>query len=66
MLREARSQGEALELSEITLAGSSQYGARFDEMRARGLEVINELQHVDGIAQYRYLLSFDPAQGGEQ
>ena len=60
MLRDARSQNRALELPAIMKAGIAQHGARFNEIRARGFEVENELDRDNGAIRSRYVLKFDP------
>jgi hypothetical protein len=60
MLRNARSQNRALELPAIMQAGIAQHGARFNEIRARGFEVENELDRDNGAIRSRYVLKFDP------
>lgn len=60
MLREARMQHRALELTAIMHAGIAQHGARLSEIRALGFEVENQLEHVDGAIRSRYILRFDP------
>jgi hypothetical protein len=63
-LRERRNEGRSLELPEILSLGIAQHGARLREIRARGFEVIDELESVDGILHSRYWLTFDPEQDG--
>jgi hypothetical protein len=60
MLRDARSQNRALELPAIMQAGIAQHGARFNEIRSRGFEVVNELDRDNGAIRSRYVLKFDP------
>lgn len=43
-LREARAEGKSLELPEIMHLGIAQHSARFNELRARGFVIENELQ----------------------
>lgn len=35
-------------------------GARFNEIRARDIVVVNEIDRNDGIVRSRYRLTFDP------
>jgi hypothetical protein len=60
MLREARSQDRPLELPSIMQAGIAQHGARFNEIRARGFVVVNEIDRDNGVVRSRYRLTFDP------
>src|SRR5580704_7320758 len=61
MLREARTQGRAVELPEIMAAGIAQHGARFNELRSRGFVVVNELDREGrGSVHSRYRLRYDP------
>jgi hypothetical protein len=61
MLRDARAQGKPLQLPTIMQAGIAQHGARFNEIRARGFVIENELQRSpDGAVRSRYRLTFDP------
>jgi hypothetical protein len=60
MLRECRSQGTALELPAIMSAGIAQHGARFNEIRAQGFEIENEIDRFHGVVRSRYRLVFDP------
>ena len=65
LLREKRALGKALELPEIMAAGIAQHGARFNEIRARGFVVENELEHdTSGKVRSRYWLRFDPERDG--
>lgn len=65
LLREKRALGGALELPEIMAAGIAQHGARFNEIRARGFVVENELEHdKSGMVRSRYWLKFDPEREG--
>ena len=67
MLRAARTEGRALELPEIMAAGIAQHGARFNEIRARGFVVENELERsADGRVLSRYWLRYDPERDGER
>lgn len=61
MLREARANGDAVELLQIMAAGIAQHGARLHEIRERGFIVENETERgVDGRVISRYWLKFDP------
>lgn len=60
LLRDARDAGRALELPTIMQAGIAQHGARFNELRAQGLVIENELDHSPGAVRSRYRLTFDP------
>jgi Helix-turn-helix domain len=61
LLRESREQGEALGLPTIMLAGIAQHSARFNELRHRGFEVINETERDSGgLVLSRYFLVYDP------
>ena len=60
MLRRKRADNSALELPEIMQAGIAQHGARFNELRSRGFEIENQLEHRDGAICSRYILNFDP------
>lgn len=60
MLREARSQDRALELPSIMQAGIAQHGARFNEIRAQGFVVVNEIERDNGVVRSCYRLTFDP------
>jgi hypothetical protein len=62
MLRQARTEGRALELPEIMRAGIAQHDARLKEIRSRGFEVVNEITRADSVVQSRYFLRFDPEQ----
>ncbi len=64
MLREARSQGRAVELPAIMRAGIAQHGARLFELRERGFVIVNEMERYDGIIRSRYRLTFDPESEG--
>ena len=65
MLRESRSQGKALDLPAIMAAGIAQHGARFNEIRARGFVVENELERDSaGMVRSQYWLRFDPERDG--
>lgn len=65
MLRDARSQDRPLELPSIMQAGIAQHGARFNEIRARGFVVVNEIDRDNGIVRSRYRLTFDPESEGQ-
>jgi len=60
MLREARSQGRAVELPAIMRAGIAQHGARLFELRERGFVIVNQMERHDGVIRSRYRLTFDP------
>ncbi len=61
MLRQARASGVPVELPQIMLAGIAQHGARFNELRRRGFEIVNETKRgSDGRVLSRYWLRFDP------
>ncbi len=61
MLRHARGQGRALNLTEIMMVGIAQHGARLAEIRARGFVVENTITRTeDGRTLSRYLLTHDP------
>src|SRR5262245_33525389 len=61
MLRTARAQGKPVNLYEIMAAGIAQHGARFNELRARGFVILNELERShDGRVLSRYWLRIDP------
>jgi hypothetical protein len=60
MLRAARAAGKPLELPEIMRAGIAQHGARFNELREQGFEIVNEMERGDGIVRSWYQLNFDP------
>jgi hypothetical protein len=60
MLREARSQGRAVELPAIMRAGIAQHGARLFELRERGFVIVNQMERYDGVIRSRYRLTFDP------
>lgn len=65
MLREARSSGKPLDLPAIMQAGIAQHSARFNEIRARGFVVENELERdSSGMVRSRYWLRFDPEREG--
>jgi len=64
MLREQRKQGKPLELPAIMRAGIAQHGARFNEIRARGLVVENNIERTDGAIYSTYTLTFDPESEG--
>lgn len=66
MLRHARARCRPLELPEIMAAGIAQYGARFNEIRARGFVVENTIRRTeDGRTLSRYLLTHDPERDGK-
>jgi hypothetical protein len=64
MLREARSQGRAVELPAIMRAGIAQHGARLFELRERGFVIVNQMERYDGVIRSRYRLTFDPESEG--
>ena len=64
MLRQARSQGCAVELPAIMRAGIAQHGARLHELRERGFVIINQMERYDGIIRSHYRLAFDPESEG--
>jgi hypothetical protein len=64
MLREARSQGRAVELPAIMRAGIAQHGARLFELRERGFVIVNQMERYDGAIRSRYHLTFDPESEG--
>lgn len=65
MLRESRADGKPLELPAIMRVGIAQHGARFNEIRARGFVIENELlRSPDGALRSRYRLTFDPEREG--
>ena len=64
MLREARKRGASLELPAIMRAGIAQHGARFNEIRARGFVVENNIERTDGAIYSTYTLTFDPESEG--
>ena len=60
MLRAARAAGRALELPAIMQAGIAQHGARFNELREQGFEIVNEMERSAGVVRSRYRLVSDP------
>jgi hypothetical protein len=60
MLRAARTAGSPLELPEIMRAGIAQHGARFNELRELGFEIVNEMERSAGVVRSWYRLVFDP------
>ncbi len=60
MLRAARTADKPLELSEIMQAGIAQHGARFNELREQGFEIVNEMVRNDGVVRSWYRLAFEP------
>jgi hypothetical protein len=65
MLRQARASGAAVELPQIMAAGIAQHGARFNELRTRGFEIVNETERgTDGRVLSRYWLRHDPERDG--
>jgi len=65
LLREKRALGKPLSLPELMAAGIAQHGARFNEIRARGFVIKNEMNRDgDGIVCSRYWLGFDPERDG--
>ena len=67
MLREKRAQGKALELPEIMACGIAQHSARFNELKARGFKIDNEMERdTDGRVLSRYYLRFDPDRQADQ
>jgi hypothetical protein len=64
-LRESRSMGRPLELTEIMRLGIAQHGARFNELRRRGFDIENEIERDgDGRILSRYWLRHDPQEDG--
>lgn len=60
-LREARAEGRALELPEITRLGIAQHSTPLSEPRSRGFVIEKELQrNSTGRVLSRYPLRFDP------
>ena len=66
MLRKAREAGKAVELPEILHAGIAQFTARIFELRERGFQIENEMEHVNGTTRSRYWLRSDPERDGAQ
>lgn len=67
MLREARGDNRAVQLTEIMAVGIAQHLARFNELRARGFVITNETERTgDGRVLSRYWLRHDPERDGEQ
>jgi monomeric isocitrate dehydrogenase len=64
MLRKARETGKAVELPDILHAGIAQFTARIFELRERGFQIDNEMEHVNGQRRSRYWLRYDPEQDG--
>lgn len=62
--RRARKPGRALALPEIMRVGIAPHGARFDELRARGSVIENEITHRKRGVLSRYVLAHDPEQDG--
>jgi hypothetical protein len=63
-LRDARVKGCAVQLPEIMAAGIAQHSARFNEIRARGYVVRNEIERRNGLVLSRYYLEHDPERDG--
>lgn len=63
-LRDARAKGCAVQLPDIMAAGIAQHSARFNEIRARGYVVRNEIDRRDGVVLSRYYLEHDPERDG--
>jgi hypothetical protein len=67
MLRQARASGVSVELPQIMAAGIAQYGARFNELRARGFVIFNQTERrTDGRVLSRYWLHHDPERDGSR
>lgn len=60
MLQAARTADKPLELPAIMQAGIAQHGARFNELRELGFEIVNEMERSAGVVRSRYRLVFDP------
>jgi hypothetical protein len=46
--------------------GVAQHSARFNEIRARGFVVENEIEREGNVVRSRYFLRFDPELDGEK
>ena len=60
MLREKKAVGKPVDLPAIMAAGIAQHGARFNELRSRGLVIENQMSREGGAIHSRYFLKFDP------
>ena len=60
MLRAARAERSSLDLPSIMRAGIAQHSARFNELRAQGLVIENEMARANGVVRSSYRLTFDP------
>ena len=61
MLRDARTNGRAVELPAIMAVGVAQHSARFNELRSRGFVIRNETEQSDDCRTLSpYYLQHDP------